>query len=157
MRIEEILMITSEQFHPEELTSIKKGFKEFEIGQIEFVHPTIVYEELEEIWQPDMIAEKVSYCKIEPIKPKWFIGMSNEFIRTIQYVDKKLQSRILKAISYISKKPALSKGNTVTPLKGSLKGLWRYRIGSYRIVYYIDKKNSQIVLVTFSGRGNVYK
>lgn len=156
-------MITSEQFHPKELISIKKGFKEFETGQIVFEHPTIVYEELEEIWQPDMIAEKVAFRKIEPIKPiklikpKWFIGMSNEFIRTIQYVDKKLQSRILKAISYISKKPTLLKGNTVTPLKGSLKGLWRYRIGSYRIVYYIDKKNSQIVLVAFSGRGNVYK
>jgi len=88
--------------------------------------------------------------------PNWYIGMSNEFIRAIQGIDRKLQGRILEAISHISSEPTTPKGDTVKPLTSDLKGLWRYRIGDFRLVYYPDSDGRRVVLVRFSSRSGVY-
>ncbi|MBE9127810.1 MULTISPECIES: type II toxin-antitoxin system RelE family toxin [unclassified Coleofasciculus] len=68
---------------------------------------------------------------------QWLIAWSDEFVKNIQNIDRKLQGRILEAISHISAQPTVSTGDTVKPLKGELKGLWRYRIGKYRLVSHI--------------------
>ncbi len=94
--------------------------------------------------------------KLPPPKV-WPVGISDEFIKTTQRLDKKLQGRIFEAIIEISKSPTTIKGNTVMPLRFNSEGLWRYRIGGYRLIYYPDKDNKRIVLVTFGGRGSVYE
>lgn len=114
----------SEQFHPDELASIRAGLKEFETGQIEFGHPAMATEKLKELWQFDdsgllSIREKVA--RYLPGEPDWYLGMSNEFTKAIRGIDRKLQGRILEAISYISSKPTSPRGNTVKPLTGDLR------------------------------------
>ncbi len=79
--------------------------------------------------------------------------MTDEFIKAVQAIDRKLQGRILEAISYLSRKPTEPKGDTVKPLTGDLKGLWRYRLGDYRLVYRPEEEDRQVVLVTFTSRG----
>jgi len=162
------MMRSDLQFHPDELMSIQSGIKEFETDQIEFEHPAIAAGRLKKLWWFDQhgcptIREatqgKVSYLRVPrdlPGEPDWFIGMSHEFTKAIQSIDRKLQGRILEAMSYISSKPTVSRGDTVKPLTGDLKGLWRYRIGDYRLVYYPDTQNKRIVLVTFTSRGSAY-
>jgi mRNA-degrading endonuclease RelE of RelBE toxin-antitoxin system len=88
-------------------------------------------------------------------QPKWLIGMSNDFIKAVQDVDRKLKGRILDAIGYISKSPMVPNGDTVKPLRRPDR-LWRYRIGDYRLIYLPIPHKRQILLVNFSSRGSAY-
>ena len=82
--------------------------------------------------------------------------MSDEFLNAVQGIDRKLQGRVLEAMGYISTKPTEPKGDTVKPLTGEMKGLWRYRIGDYRLVYWPDTQNRRVVLVDFTSRASAY-
>ena len=42
------------------------------------------------------------------------------------------------------------------PLTGNLKGLWRYRVGDYRIVAAIEDDRFIVLVVTVSHRREVY-
>ena len=43
------------------------------------------------------------------------------------------------------------------PLTGDLKGLWRYRIGDYRIVASIEDNRLVVLVVTVGHRREVYE
>jgi mRNA interferase RelE/StbE len=44
-----------------------------------------------------------------------------------------------------------------TPLKGNLKGLYRYRIGEYRVIYVIDQAEKKIIILKINHRRKIYK
>ncbi len=44
-----------------------------------------------------------------------------------------------------------------TPLKGNLKGLYRYRIGEYRVIYVIDQAEKKIIILKVNHRRKIYK
>jgi len=87
----------------------------------------------------------------------WLIGFSDEFQKSVKKIDKRVKGRIYEAIEQISKSPVQQKGNTIKPLSAKLKGLWRYRVGDYRLVYMPDSKNRTVTLVVFSARGGAYQ
>ena len=93
----------------------------------------------------------------EPRSPAWFVGFTNEFVKDIEKADRKLQGRILQAISRISSQPTTMQGDTIKPLSSEMKGLWRYRVGDFRLVYSPDVDTRQVVLVAFASRGGVYE
>ena len=41
-------------------------------------------------------------------------------------------------------------------LKGDLDGYYRYRVGDYRVVYYIDDEQKQVVVTIIAHRREVY-
>lgn len=43
------------------------------------------------------------------------------------------------------------------PLKGNLKGYWRYRVGQYRIIADIQDHELVIVVINVGHRGDIYK
>ena len=43
------------------------------------------------------------------------------------------------------------------PLKGNLKGLYRYRIGEYRVMYVIDKEEKKVIILKVNHRKKIYK
>ncbi len=43
------------------------------------------------------------------------------------------------------------------PLKGNFKGLYRYRIGDYRVIYVIDQEEKKIIILKVNHRKKVYK
>ncbi len=43
------------------------------------------------------------------------------------------------------------------PLTGKLKGLYRFRIGDYRIVYSLDRVNKQIIVLSVGHRSEIYR
>jgi mRNA interferase RelE/StbE len=89
-------------------------------------------------------------------KDQWYLGMTNEFKKSIKKVDKKIKGRILEAIRQLSENPTKKKGNTIKPLTAELKGLWRYRVGDYRIFYRPNTKERQVMLLMFSARSGAY-
>lgn len=166
-------MSSKELFSTEQLVSVRSALDEFEQDKLEFHHPAIVVHSLTGIWgmeEPVRRAlESVRYVRegppehppyktrpAVPKEPDWDLGLSSEFRKAIRGIDRKLQGRILQAIDYISTKPTVPQGDTVKPLGGELKGLWRYRIGDYRLLYRPDPDNGRVVLVTFVARGAAY-
>ena len=71
-------------------------------------------------------------------------------------LDKKLQGRILEAITKITLSPKTVMGDTIKPLTSDLEGYWRYRIGDYRLIYKPIEKWNEILLISFKARGSAY-
>ena len=92
-----------------------------------------------------------------PPDQQWFIGMTAEFMKTLGKIDKNLRARILEALAQISTAPVTPVGNTINPLSKNKKGMWRYRIGDYRLIYQPDENSKHILLLTFTARGNAYE
>ncbi len=44
-----------------------------------------------------------------------------------------------------------------TPLKGNLKGLYRYRLGEYRVIYVIDQAEKKTIILNVKHRKKIYK
>lgn len=62
------------------------------------------------------------------------------------------KERILKAIYH------LPEGNDIRELKGHKnKGLYRLRVGDYRIIYAVDNGKLIICVVDAGNRGDIYK
>lgn len=89
-------------------------------------------------------------------EPEWFVGFSSEFLKCISSVDGKMRGRILDAIGKLSYDPLQPVGNTIKPLTANLSGLWRYRIGDERLVYFPNKSTRRITLLYFGSRSDVY-
>lgn len=88
--------------------------------------------------------------------PPWFVGMSSDFVKHISHIDRKLQGRILEALTDLTKSPVEIRGDTVKPLTGDLKGCWRYRIGDHRLIYSPNSNTGDITLLAFAARGAAY-
>ena len=81
-------------------------------------------------YSKDAPDDVVFYKHVTEPKP-WGFKITDQFMSSIKRIDKKLQGRILEAITKISLSPTTSTGNTIKPLTGDLEGFWRYRIGDY--------------------------
>ncbi len=87
----------------------------------------------------------------------WLVSFTSEFQKSVfDMNDKKLQGRILEAVTKICKKPMEPHGDTIKPLSGKLAGKWRYRIGNYRLIYLPDEKKRTIFLLVIGPRGDIY-
>jgi len=72
------------------------------------------------------------------------IILSKNANKVYNSLDKKTEKRFTNAFKTVSKNPYF--GKNIKKLKGKLEGLYRYRLGQYRIVYEI-KKNVRIVAI----------
>ena len=63
-----------------------------------------------------------------------------------------LYQRIIHKIIEISKNPELGK-----PLRNVLKGKRRVHVGSFVLVYSIDKKNETVIFINFEHHDKVYR
>lgn len=86
----------------------------------------------------------------------WRLVLTDHFTKSVRKVDKKLQGRVLEAITKISEAPMTVVGDTLKPLTADLKGLWRYRVGDFRLVYDPNEDEALVTLVAFEPRGDVY-
>lgn len=90
--------------------------------------------------------------------PPWRVRFTPSFCRDLRQLDRKLQGRVLETILEITNYalPFKAQGDTFKPLRGDLKGQWRYRIGDHRLVIKPLEKVGDIELLTFAARGSVY-
>ena len=86
----------------------------------------------------------------------WLLLLSKEFLKGIAKIDRKLQGRILDAVSDIVSNPMTPKGNTIKALTGNEAGKWRYRIGDFRVIYQPDIEAHVVEIITFVERGAAY-
>lgn len=82
-------------------------------------------------------------------KVKWH----EKAVEDLKGVDKKSAKGIVEKVkTYLPQDPiALGK-----PLKGSFKGLYRYRFGDYRILYAVDREENIILILRIGKRKEIY-
>jgi mRNA-degrading endonuclease RelE of RelBE toxin-antitoxin system len=103
----------------------------------------------------------VKYSEESALRPAlrdqlWEIAMSPAFLKAVRSIDRKMQGRILEALLEICKRPMTPNGDTVRPLSREMRGLWRYRLGDFRLIYKPVPERGHVILVTFDSRGSVY-
>ena len=74
-------------------------------------------------------------------------------IDDLRDLDRKTQKKIIARIKEYLPKDPVGLGK---PLKGMFKGLFRYRYGSYRIIYAIDQREEAIMILRIGGRKDIY-
>lgn len=83
---------------------------------------------------------------------KYKIEYAKGIVKDLHKLPREIQ---LRAIEIVGKELALDphKGR---PLTGPYKGLWKYRIGDYRIIYSIEEKKVVIFVLRIRRRKDVY-
>jgi mRNA interferase RelE/StbE len=169
-------MDADEGFGSQDLESIDAGLAELAGGQVLFQTPDLASARLLDLWspgEPETAAaaprEPLAGLRLRPypdllyrprelrrVRRTWDLGFTHDFCKAIQNIDRKLQGRVLEALRYISTTPTVPMGDKVKPLSGNYEGLWRYRVGDYRIIYRADTDNGRVVLITIVSRGAAY-
>jgi mRNA interferase RelE/StbE len=86
----------------------------------------------------------------------WAMNLSTSFKKDIAGLDQKVKGRVLEALLKLAAAPTTPNGDTVKPLAGDSKGLWRIRIGDYRLIYLPTTPPPVVCLLTCGARGDVY-
>lgn len=84
------------------------------------------------------------------------VSLSKEAAKYYQKMDKPTRDRMDHALDIISDDPFDVEHHDIKPLRGTLKGLWRYRIGKFRIVYCVNRGAKEVQIVTIRSRGEAY-
>lgn len=85
----------------------------------------------------------------------WTIDVSDRAVRSLRKMDKQIARRIRDELEEIAKlDDPRSRGKA---LVGNLAGLWRYRVGDYRVVCDIEDGVLVILVVDVAHRREVYK
>jgi mRNA-degrading endonuclease RelE of RelBE toxin-antitoxin system len=145
----------------QDLAAVEEGLAELRAGLIEFADAPDFGASLADVLQPvvDIASPNTvqeSRASYAPQPRGWSIGMSSAFQKAIRRLDVRLLGRALSELSEIIRDPLSSRGGNPAPLKGNQKGLWRLRIGKYRLIYLPDPALRQIVLLDLVSRGQVY-
>lgn len=77
---------------------------------------------------------------------------AKRFYKKIFTSNKELFERINKALEFLKSNPFLGK-----PLKSKLKGKYSLRVGLYRVIYSIEKKELIIYILDIGHRGEIYR
>ncbi len=81
--------------------------------------------------------------------------LSPEAERAYTRQDRLTRQRIAAAIDRLKVNPASSPN--VTRLHGELRGNYRIRLGTWRIIYSVDMKTRKILVKLIRSRGDIYK
>jgi mRNA interferase RelE/StbE len=60
--------------------------------------------------------------------------------------------RVARALDNLTDNPELG-----VPLRGELKGLYKYRVGSYRIVYQVIRSKLVVTVIDIGDRKDIYR
>jgi len=74
--------------------------------------------------------------------------------RELQKLDRSIAKRVADRIQWLSENVDSTK---LFPLKGELKGLYKVREGSYRIIFEILKSEPMIIIHAIGHRRDIYK
>ena len=87
---------------------------------------------------------------------KWTINFDKYAFKSLSKIDKNAQTKILNflKVDLLSLESPRQKGKA---LQGKFKGLWRYRVGDYRIICNIIDNELVIIAVEIGHRSRVYK
>ncbi len=82
------------------------------------------------------------------------VKISDEAYKQLVKLDKNIKKRILRYLEQLEDMENPRAAGKA--LVGELKGLWRYRVGNYRIICIIKDHNLEIKAIKIGHRKNIY-
>ena len=86
---------------------------------------------------------------------KYKLLFLKEAAEEFKKLDKAVQRIIKEKLEILAQNPELLKNN-IKPLKGKYKGLYRLRVGNYRVVYRLNKEEITILIIRIGHRKDIY-
>ncbi len=83
---------------------------------------------------------------------KWNPEFTKRFLKSEKKLPKNIRLKVIQTVSLILVDPYRA-----TQLVGNLKGLWKERVGKYRIIYIIKPKEKIIFFIDVGIRKKIYK
>jgi mRNA interferase RelE/StbE len=86
----------------------------------------------------------------------WTLRFSAEALRQLRRIDPVVQRRIL---TFLNERVAHAEdpSRLGQRLKGSLKAYWRFRVGDYRIICDIQRREITILVIAIGHRRDIYE
>ena len=86
----------------------------------------------------------------------WTIELSGGAEKTLKKLDRQAAQRIVR---FLRERVAEGEDprSTGKALQGPLAGLWRYRVGDFRIICEIEDGKLVVLVLTIGHRGDVYR
>jgi mRNA interferase RelE/StbE len=86
----------------------------------------------------------------------WTIKLSDDAKRDLQKLDKPIQKRI---VTFLQERiqPIGNPRTNGKALQGGLSGLWRYRVGDYRLLCRIEDDALLVLVIEIGHRKEVYR
>ncbi|RLI11837.1 type II toxin-antitoxin system RelE/ParE family toxin [Candidatus Bathyarchaeota archaeon] len=84
-------------------------------------------------------------------KAKYSLAVTKRFKKSFEKLPKDVQERVYEKLILLLENPHLG-----IRLRGELSGLYRLRVGDYRVIYAIDKEKRLIVLLDVGHRRRIY-
>ncbi len=83
------------------------------------------------------------------------VRKTSSFDKDFKNLDAVIAQRVFEKIKYLATNPATAK--KVLYLPDDLSGLMKYRVGDWRILFWIDHAKEEIILYGVDHRGGIYK
>lgn len=85
----------------------------------------------------------------------WTVELTPDAARTLRKIDPQISRRIRKVLAAIeSLEDPRVRGKALT---GPLRGLWRYRVGDYRIVCDLVDSQLVVLVIDIDHRSSIYE
>jgi len=78
--------------------------------------------------------------------------LTRSFSKEFDKLPRTVKERIREALEKAAENPYLG-----TKLRGKLEGLWRWRLGKYRMIYMIDEREKAVVFLDVGLRKTIYE
>lgn len=88
-------------------------------------------------------------------KEIWEVVLTKPAEKTYDRAPRNIKQRLSHCFENLEINPLY--GNNIKPLTGKLKGLCRYRVGDWRVIYRLFKEKMIVEIVAILPRGNAYK
>ena len=82
------------------------------------------------------------------------VELTDEAATHYNALDANMTRRVNEAINLLAQNPFF--GRNIVKLKGEYAGQYRYRVGSYRIVYSVDTQRQRCIIRGIYRRGRAY-
>ena len=84
----------------------------------------------------------------------WKIEMTGEAEKELARIDKPAAKRIIR---YLRERVSVDPRSSGKSLRGDLSGLWRYRIGDYRVICELYDEKVSVLVIRIGHRKDVYR
>jgi len=85
----------------------------------------------------------------------WTVKVSSRAEKRIRKLGRTQRKRVIEALRVLEQTENPRDDKDVRPLSGELRGLFRLRVGDYRVIFSLLTKEKPIAVVTVAPRGDV--
>lgn len=83
------------------------------------------------------------------------VELTNDAEKHYNMLDANMTRRVSRALNLLAQNPF--SGPNITKLRGEYTGQYRYRVGSYRILYSVDTQYRRCIITGIYRRGRAYR